>query len=214
MLLIAVATELEMSPVRRVLAAYKDWLPLVTGVGCLETAAVLGDFLRDPHGAAITEVLNFGVTGAFLETGVGLLDICLAESEMVADLGICLADAVRPLAGLAGSCALPLDTVLLRQAKSALTKAEMPCHTGNFATVNSVSGTAARGNFLRDRFGVICENMEGAAVARICRDFSLPCLELRCVSNMVEDRDPGRWQLAEAIAKGAEALAGLDFFQP
>ncbi len=213
MLLIAAATELEMSPVRRILTANKGWLSLVTGVGCLETAAVLSDFLRGPHGAATTAVFNFGVAGAFLETGVGLLDICLAESETVADLGVCLVDEVHPLAGSAEPFVLPLDLALLRQTKSALTKAGMPYHTGKFATVNSVSGTAARGNFLRDRCGVICENMEGAAVARICRDFSLPCLELRCVSNMVEDREPGHWQLPEAIAKGAEALASLDFSQ-
>lgn len=211
MLLVVAATELEMSPVRRIFADNKDWQPLVTGVGCLETAAVLGDYLRTPQGAAITMVINFGVAGAFLDTGVGLLDICLAERETLADLGVCLGDEILPLSGLAPQAELPLHEDLLRQAESALLQAAIPYFKGTFATVNSVSGTAARGNFLRDRVGGICENMEGAAVARICLDFSLPCLELRCVSNMVEDRNTARWQLDDAIAKGAEALAALQF---
>ncbi len=206
MILIAVATELEMTPVRRCLAAFKDWYPLVTGVGCLETSAVLGDFLRGPHGAAITTVINFGVAGAFGDTGVTVLDLCLAEREILGDLGVCMGDEVRPLAAFAASPEL-LDGGLLSRAELALAKVEIPYQIGTFVTVNSVSGTAVRGNYLRDRFQAICENMEGVAVARICRDFSLPCLELRCVSNMVEDRDLSRWRLDEAITRGVEALA-------
>jgi futalosine hydrolase len=43
--------------------------------------------------------------------------------------------------------------------------------------------------------------MEGAAVAMVCQKFNVPCVELRCVSNMVEDRKEKNWQLAEAIKK-------------
>ena len=209
MLLVAAATELEMDQVARALAGHKGWLKLVTGVGCLETAANLSRFLSGPQGAAVIAVINFGVAGAFLDTGVNLLDICLAESEDLADLGVCLGDEVRPLSELSAPDNSPMDHQFLIRAKAALMKAGIPFHCGPFVSVNSVSGTVARGNFLRDRFHAICENMEGAAVVRICRDFALPCLELRCVSNMVEDRDLSRWRLAEAVAKGAEALAAV-----
>jgi len=43
--------------------------------------------------------------------------------------------------------------------------------------------------------------MEGAAIALVCNTFNLPCAELRCVSNMVEDRNTANWQLEEAIDK-------------
>jgi futalosine hydrolase len=207
MILIVTATELEMMPVRRLLSCHGDLQFLVTGVGCLETAAVLGEFLRGSNCAAITMAINFGVAGAFLDTGVGLLDVCMAESEVLGDLGVCFGDDIKPLAEFADPQEIFLDIGVLRRAESALKKAVLSCHIGKFATVNSVSGTAARGNRLRDRLGAICENMEGAAVARICRDFHLPCLELRCVSNLVEDRDKSNWRLDEAIAKGVEALA-------
>ena len=47
--------------------------------------------------------------------------------------------------------------------------------------------------------------MEGAAVARVCEKFSLPLLEIRCISNMVEDREVGRWKIQEACVKAAHA---------
>jgi futalosine hydrolase len=51
--------------------------------------------------------------------------------------------------------------------------------------------------------------MEGAAVARVCKEFSLPCLEIRCISNMVEDRDQAKWQLQEACTQVGKAVATI-----
>ena len=43
--------------------------------------------------------------------------------------------------------------------------------------------------------------MEGAAVAMVCKTFNTPCVELRCISNMVEDRNTADWMLEDAIDK-------------
>ena len=43
--------------------------------------------------------------------------------------------------------------------------------------------------------------MEGAAVAMVCKTFNTPCVELRCISNMVEDRNTADWMLEDAIGK-------------
>jgi futalosine hydrolase len=51
--------------------------------------------------------------------------------------------------------------------------------------------------------------MEGASVARVCSEYSLPLLELRCISNLVEDRDLSRWRLREACEKAAQAAVIL-----
>jgi len=53
----------------------------------------------------------------------------------------------------------------------------------------------------------LCENMEGAAVARVCQQFGLPLLELRCISNLVEDRNLQNWQLKQACTRCGEAAA-------
>jgi futalosine hydrolase len=60
---------------------------------------------------------------------------------------------------------------------------------------------------LAARFNGLCENMEGAAVARVCAEFSLPVLELRAISNLVQDRDLSRWQMAAACGRAAAAAA-------
>lgn len=62
---------------------------------------------------------------------------------------------------------------------------------------------------LRQRYDALCENMEGAAVARICEEYMLPLLEMRAVSNYVEDRDLTRWKLKEACDQAGKAAAML-----
>ena len=101
----------------------------------------------------------------------------------------------------------PMDPVLLAQAGDALSSRRISFYSGNFVTVSCASGTARRGRMLAEQYQGLCENMEGAAVARVCREFALPCLELRCISNLVEDRDTSRWQLRKACRKAGEAAA-------
>jgi len=76
----------------------------------------------------------------------------------------------------------------------------------NFVTVNCCTGTILRGEFLQKKYDAGCENMEGAAVAMVCKNFNIPCVELRCVSNMVGDRDKSNWLLSEAIEKTCQAV--------
>ena len=100
-----------------------------------------------------------------------------------------------------------LDRDLLTRVGRILHSKQLSFYTGAFVTVNCASGTAKRGNMLGARYRALCENMEGAAVARVCREFNLPCLELRCVSNLVEDRDTSRWQLKKACRRAGEVTA-------
>jgi futalosine hydrolase len=51
--------------------------------------------------------------------------------------------------------------------------------------------------------------MEGAAVAQICEQYKVPFLELRGVSNMVEDRDLSNWDLDGAAGRAQQALIAL-----
>jgi futalosine hydrolase len=224
MILAVAATEFEMNPLARFLAMDRNLscqdgraLPcctLIAGVGPVETTLRLTRYLerRDPR---IDKVLNFGVAGAYVcetsPSGNGaLLDLCLAEQENLGDFGICFADHVEALdEKLGGSTVFPLDQPMLCQARKILDRHRMAYRCGNFVTVSAVSATRQRGAMLAARYQGLCENMEGAAVARVCAEFSLPLLEVRAVSNLVEDRDLGRWRMADACAKAAEAAALL-----
>ncbi|MBU4319798.1 MAG: hypothetical protein KJ739_01735, partial [Nitrospinae bacterium] len=74
--------------------------------------------------------------------------------------------------------------------------------SGAFVTVSTVTGTDKRARELEKRFsaagGAICENMEGAAVAHVCAMYGIPMLEIRGISNIVEDRDRSKWDVKTA----------------
>ncbi|MCK5069525.1 MAG: hypothetical protein KAR01_03255, partial [Desulfocapsa sp.] len=80
---------------------------------------------------------------------------------------------------------------------------------GNFVTVCGVSATVSRGAMLMRQYDGLCENMEGAAVARVCEEYNLPLLEMRTISNFVEERDLTRWKLHEACDEAGKAAAIL-----
>lgn len=208
MILLVAATEMEALP----LAGKKSGHPhalFVAGVGPLETAVRLTRLLCEGR-ENISLVLNFGVAGAYVGSGAGLLDICLAESEVMGDFGICHQEGVVPFDGqLAEKGVFPLDPRYLAQAWEILARQDYGCKKGVFVTVNGATATAKRGALLQAAHNGLCENMEGGAVARVCSEFSLPCLEVRCVSNMVEDRNPANWQLAAAVRKCGEAVSLL-----
>jgi futalosine hydrolase len=225
MILAVAATEIEMAPLLHLLAehggqssregALPSCFTLIAGVGPVETTLRLTRYL-ERQDERIDKVLNFGVAGAYIsespmaQGNASLLDLCLAKQESLGDFGICFSDRIEPFAEkLGGSEIFPLDQPLLRQAREILARQQVACRCGNFVTVSAASATRKRGEMLAARYQGLCENMEGAAVARVCAEFSLPLLEVRAVSNLVEDRDPSRWKMTEACAGAAEAAALL-----
>ncbi len=213
MFLAACATEFEMQPLLNLLRPQEgEWLSLVTGVGTVEATLCLTRFLEQ-HAEQVSGVLHFGVGGAYVCSQKGqadLLDICLADNEVFGDFGICFQDRIEPLGEqMQYRKRYPLDRGLLDSAGKILEEHGFFYRRGNFVTVCGVSATVERGAMLGKQYNAICENMEGAAVARVCEEYSLPLLELRAISNFVEDRDLDRWKLAEACECAGRATACL-----
>jgi futalosine hydrolase len=212
MILALAATQIEMQPfLAEISAGVPSCMTLVTGVGPVETAVRLSRFLAAST-QPIRAVVNFGIGGAYLQPDgknqPALLDICLAEQEVFGDLGICLPEGMAYLdRSLTGELVYPMDGELAGRCRQFLVGLGIVCHTGVFITVASITGTLRRGEMLRAHWQGVCENMEGAAVARVCREFSIPCLEVRAVSNYVEDRNPATWRLHEACRKAARTAA-------
>ena len=213
MYLVIAATPFEMDPFD---AAYrhKEVLQHVTGVGPVETAVRLMALLNRLPGK-IKGVVHFGIGGAYVDASgspkADLLDICLARKEILGDFGVCLEEGIERITGkgLEAADTFVMDESMLDLASNVLQSEHIPFHLGNFVTVNCTSGTAARGAVLTRQYQGLCENMEGAAVARVCQEFHLPCLEVRCISNFVEDRDLSRWKLKQACKKSGEVAASI-----
>lgn len=210
--LLVAATQKEMDAFNHINHA-GEVLPerLVSGVGPMEAGITMSRMLERHH-TKIRSVVNFGIGGAYIpgsDKQPDLLDICVAEREVLGDLGVCYGDEVEPFEG----DAFPVQTVfnldrgLLQEALSVLEAASIAAVSGTFVTVNGASGRKVRGDFLAARYQAICENMEGAAVARACELFDVPLVEVRAISNLVEDRPGNNWLITEAADRAARAAA-------
>ncbi|MBM9537360.1 futalosine hydrolase [Desulfobulbus alkaliphilus] len=212
MYLITAATPFEMDAYLQAAGQSSSTRQLITGIGPVEAAVRTTVFLADID-IPIRGVINIGVAGAYLHEvqGPRVLDICLADREILGDFGICSAEAVEPLRGEALDIVdtFSLENDLLFAAEVQLAALGIAYQRGSFITVSCVSGSRQRGDLLGLQYQALCENMEGAAVARACLQFGLPLLELRCISNLVEDRDLQQWQLKEACRRCGVVAAVL-----
>ncbi len=212
MILVVAATEFEMRAFLRA-APQPSCRQLICGIGPVEAALQLSLALSSMQPLP-DAVLNIGVAGAYRRkrSPATLLDICMAEQEELGDFGRCQAQALLPLTvpniATPGSFALA-DALRLRMVERL--SAHGIAHTiGRFITVNSVSADRQRGAMLLQRYpDALCENMEGAALARVCAHFSLPFAEMRCISNMVDDPQHQHWRLEEACIRCGRAAAAL-----
>jgi len=206
--LIVCPTELEISKLRKNKELTKSFDFLVTGIGVLESAISL---LRYFSTRKADWVVLFGLCGAYPGTGTDILDVCLAETEHFGDFGIAIDDKVEYFSDpiFENRYDFDLKNNFSARIENSLEVLKITYKKGPFVTVNSCSGTLSRGSFLRDEFGAICENMEGAAIAHVCKIYNVPMTEVRCVSNLVEDRDKTKWQISKAIDEGSDAIAKI-----
>jgi futalosine hydrolase len=206
MYLVVTATSAEQQQLRD--SCPKDVQFLVAGVGLVETTFRLTTYLHQ-H-SEIQCVVNLGIGGGFASEQVAILDCCLASSETVGDLGICFDTKIEPLDRSLLSmdnvypCGNPSSTLFSSWLKSH----NHPFHEGPFLSVNCVSGTFKRGALL-NRNHCLCENMEGAGVARVCHGFNLDWFEFRVISNLVEDRDHSSWQIRPAIQNYSDIMTSF-----
>ncbi len=213
MILVVAATEFEMQAFLQAAPQPPPCRQLLCGIGPVEAAFQLSLALSAMQ-TLPEAVLNIGVAGAYRRerNPATLLDICVAQQEELGDFGRCQAQTLLPLsvpnASTPSSFALA-DGLRLRMTKR-LSAQGIPHTSGRFITVNSVSADRQRGAMLLQRYpDALCENMEGAALARVCAHFSLPFAEMRCISNMVDDPDRQQWRLQEACTRCGQAAALL-----
>jgi futalosine hydrolase len=187
---------------------------VVSGIGAVNTAHGLTQYLTTHPRPSL--VIQSGIGGAYVPGGLPVGAVALATSEVYADVGVSTPQGWRPLEEIgiplvAGNGLhpdrfneFPLDAALV--ARAAAASASRVARTGPFVTVSTVTGIRARGDELYARYHGICESMEGAAAAHICALHGVPFLEVRGVSNLVEDRNRAAWKIAEA-AEAAQAAA-------
>ncbi len=126
-------------------------------------------------------LLQVGIAGVRRGCGIALLDAVIGTESLYCD-----ADLARPL--------LP-DPGLLEAARRALPEAHA-----------EPIGTSGR---VGDSHTARVEAMEGYGVLRAAQLAGVPALELRVVSNEIEEADRSRWLFEEAFDRLAAATAAV-----
>ena len=182
-----------------------------TGIGAVNTAQALTCVLEFERPRL---VLQLGVGGAYVESGLGVGDVAIASEEVYGDVGVRTCEGWKPATAIGIPLLsmekeyfnhFPVDSEILNRAEKILLNSGSTSETGPFVTVQECSGSARLGAERHERFKAICENMEGAAAAHVSRMYGVPFLELRGISNLVEDRRTEDWDLPLAAAKAQHA---------
>jgi len=184
-------------------------------VNAAHAATILSGF--NPAGIVI-----FGIGGAYPSAGAKIGDVVIAQEEIAGDEGVLTRDGFKdtqyigiPL--LATSASVVYTTYPAREAlvnhalQALLSNLNGDVHCGAFVTLSTSTGTSARARELEDRYHGLCENMEGAAVAHVALLHNIPWIEVRGISNIVEDRDLSKWDIpsaAQAVQRAVLHILG------
>jgi futalosine hydrolase len=192
-----------------------DVLLINTGIGKVNAShsvtAVVESFPVD-------KVINIGVGGAYPEAGLDPGNVAVASKEIFGDDGVLTSSGWKDMKEIG----IPVlqkgrkkyfNEFPVSTPSQAFFKAQGNTFTkiksGLFVTVGSATGTQKRANELEKKFGGICENMEGAAIAQVCAIYGVPMFEVRGISNIVGIRDKRRWRLKEASGNCQKVVLNL-----
>ena len=152
---------------------------LACGIGPVEAAVATARALAEQSPSA---VLHVGIAGA---RGIEAPELVIGSEAVYEDA------AGGPLV----RAQVAADAALLERARRVLPDA----HVLPIGTSARVGGTT----------GCAVEAMEGFAVLRAAEAAGVPALEVRAISNAVDEPDRARWRFDDALGALAEALPRL-----
>ena len=190
-ILIVAATEKEISLLRTLSTDAKTDF-LITGIGMVSTAYALSKKLQE---IKYDLVLNCGLAGSF-DHSLPLGEVVQVIEDVFSELGA--EDGNNFLSiekiGLQGK-----DTFYSNYFNSGINFLQVKS-----ITVNTVHGNSDSISNVQNRLQPQLESMEGAAVFFVCEKENIHCIQLRAVSNYVENRNKSAWNIPLALKNLAE----------
>lgn len=212
-------------PAYRGIFAGSSILLVEGGVGLVNTASILAMLLTIEKPIVI---LQFGIGGAYTDSGLNVGDIAIATEECYGDLGVLTPEGWLDIESMGFPIIpveartvtdktsppfynrIPLDLEFSIRTQNILeTNFKGSCQmvsNGPFVTVQQCSGIKTTGDVLAKRFNGICENMEGVAAAHVSYLNKVPFVEVRGISNQVINRDLARWDVDLGIQVCQDAV--------
>jgi len=178
---------------------------LITGVGSVATVFSLTKQLTNQK---YDLVLNAGIAGALnLQLSIGT--VVNVITEQFGDIGVEEANGHFTTLfelELVHPNQVPFSNKLLY---NKLVGDFQFLPTANGITVNTVHGHADSIELFKKKFDADVESMEGAAVFYVCLLEDQPFLQLRSISNFVEERNRENWDIELAIANLNKVIAEI-----
>ncbi|QHW35147.1 futalosine hydrolase [Paenibacillus rhizovicinus] len=171
-----------------------------SGLEAAGMASTVPDSPASAQAGGYTLVISAGIAGGF--PGLAAVGSLVVASEIIAaDLGAETPDGFLSVDELGfGSSRIGVNARLAGDLAAAISAAGLPASTGPVLTVTTATGTAATAAEHGRRVpGAAAEAMEGFGVASAAKQFGLPALELRAISNAVGPRDRSAWRIGDAL---------------
>jgi futalosine hydrolase len=198
--LLAVATKSEIEPLINLYGSADQVITLgdnklnivITGVGMVATAYSLGKELTHKN---YDIAISAGIAGSF-DTSIAIGEVVMVKEDHLAELGAENDNNFLSIddMGFGEGRVIPLSTPDL---KNNLKLQELKQVKG--ITVNTVHGNKNSIEAITRRLNPDIESMEGAAFFYACNQVNLPCLQLRAISNYVEQRNRSNWNIPLAV---------------
>ncbi|MDB5007848.1 MAG: futalosine hydrolase [Mucilaginibacter sp.] len=166
---------------------------LLSGVGMVATAFALGRHLTANK---YDLVVNLGIAGSFTRD-IAIGDVLEVSSDALAELGAEDGDGFLSIEQLGFGEGTYYPTIKLADLYNLFNTFNLK--TAGAITVNTVHGDENSIKKVTERLKPQLESMEGAAFFYACKEMNVPCLQIRAVSNYVEKRDRGSWNMGLAI---------------
>ncbi|MBC7695993.1 MAG: futalosine hydrolase [Burkholderiales bacterium] len=167
----------------------KDIQVLITGVGMVNTALMMGRYMNTVYDL----VINAGVCGAF-DKALQLGQVVCVIEDMLCELGAENGEEfiTYDQLNLPGEYMFSENTIVSNPKIDSIKKVKG-------ITVNTVHGNEESIQKVKQLFQPDVESMEGAAFFAACSGMKANYIQIRAVSNYVERRDKSKWQMPLAI---------------
>lgn len=167
---------------------------LITGVGMTATAFAMGQ-----HLSAATHyklVVNLGIAGSF-DREIPLGSLVNIVNDEFSELGAENKDEFLTIDELGFGKGKYTGKAIPSSANLQAVLSSLPEVNG--ITVNKVHGNKESIQAITSRLNPVTESMEGAAVFYCCTRLDIPCIQVRSISNYVEERNRDSWKIGLAI---------------
>ena len=188
-ILIVSATFSEIKPLYKDLNTKIDFL--ITGIGIPQTTFELSKKLNKTN---YDLVINLGIAGSF-DKGFELGKVVQITEDCFADIGFEDKNTFIPIRE-----SKMAEHIKYEFKNSSKFHFLNQIESAKGITVNSTSGNTNTIQYRKKLFNADIESMEGAAVFYVCSEKNINCIQVRSISNYIEERNTNNWNIPLAIS--------------